>query len=219
MLVAGGNFGVPGRFKALSVTDGAELWRVDLPHESGDIVPDAQATFSADGATAYYPTVILNDPGDQLCYLYALRAELPYEIVCDEATNPNNEADIAVSGNVLGAPPIHVTLTSAPPNQFTYLLASRDHGIVQNPPGANGALCLAGGGPIARYVADVQVVGAGGTASTDIEDSLTGGPGYGLPNPPGGSIQAGETWYFQYWHRQPMGAPASFSSAARVTFE
>ena len=107
-----------------------------------------------------------------------------------------------------------------PPGQFIYLLSSAGGtGVVNDPPGTKGDLCLAGMGSIARYVKDIHSVSAGGAADTNIANSMTAGGGYAVPSPPGGNIDAGETWNFQYWHRQPMGAPATFSSAISVVFQ
>lgn len=138
------------------------------------------------------------------------------EVYCDESQNPANTADISISGTSLSEG-ITVDLSNAPPDMFAYLLVSDTNGTLTDPPGAGGDLCLTPG-PIGRYAKDLGKIGAGGTLSTDIQDSQSGGPGYGLPNPPGGSIGAGDTWYFQYWHRNPTG-PSGFSSAIEVVFE
>lgn len=124
VLFGGGNFGQPGVIKALDAGNGGELWRVDLPKENGDVIPEARALFTADGATAYYPTLTLNDPpGFQVSYLYALDV---YDIcqpnlgfggpggavltVCGETLESGNSADL--------------TLTSAPPNSVAWLIAA-----------------------------------------------------------------------------------------------
>jgi hypothetical protein len=140
-------------------------------------------------------------------------------VYCDETQDPSNVMDIAISDCNLSGPDIHVTGSAGPANQFIYLLASAGgSGVVNDPPGTKGDLCLAGMGAIARYVKDIQSTGAGGTADTNIANSMTAGAGYAVPTPPGGNIDAGETWNFQYWHRQPMGQPSTFSQALSVTF-
>ena len=138
--------------------------------------------------------------------------------------NPNNVATIDVSGTDLSGPDITVDAANVPANSNGYLIVGASNGAVPNPPGAKGTLCVTGGCQ-GRYGTDVQSSGAGGTYSTDIKSPQTacgmmGSGDYCLPGGCGPSnIQAGETWYFQYWHRQPMMAPASFSEAIRVTFE
>lgn len=79
VLVAGGNFGVPGRFKALEAATGTELWRVELPQENlGQVVPNVRALFTPDGTAAYFPASILGDPEEfAYSYLYALNVGAP----------------------------------------------------------------------------------------------------------------------------------------------
>ena len=45
-----------------------------------------------------------------------------------------------------------------------------------------------------------------------------GGGGYLYHCGGGVLIVPGATWYWQYWHRQPMGQPATFSAALETTF-
>ena len=138
---------------------------------------------------------------------------------CDPSDgHTNNSAEIKVSGNVLSQGPILVCLAFGPPNQFAYLLIGNNNGIVNQPPGAKGDLCIIGGSCLGRYAADIGQTNGAGKFCTDIENSLSGGANYGIPTC-GGNIQPGETWYFQYWHRQPMGQPSTFSQAVCVTFK
>jgi hypothetical protein len=139
-------------------------------------------------------------------------------VYCDEGTNPNNVADIAIDTCTLSVGSVNLSMSNGPLNQFGYPLLALGTGVVQNPPGAKGALCLAGMGAIGRYVKDIGSTGGTGTLSVDLLNAMTGGGGGGIPNPPGGTLAAGQTWNFQYWHRQPMQQPSSFSSAITVTF-
>lgn len=128
----------------------------------------------------------------------------------------NNVATIDISScDLLSG--TSVNLSNAPANQFTYLLIGDGNSVVQQPPGAKGDLCVLGGACLGRYAADIGSVSAAGTFSTDISNSISGGPNFGIPTC-GGTIQAGDTWSFQYWHRQPMGQPSTFSEAISVTF-
>ena len=89
---------------------------------------------------------------------------------------------------------------------------------MSNPPGAMGDLCIAGGSCLGRYAKDLGSVSAGGTFQLDISNTVSGGANYGIPTC-GGTIQPGQTWNFQFWHRQPMGQPSSFSEAISVAFQ
>ena len=87
---------------------------------------------------------------------------------------------------------------------------------ISNPGGSQGDLCILGGF-IGRYAMDVGQISLAGTFSTDISNSASGGPGFGIPNSSGSSILAGQTWNFQYWHRDGPN-PSRFSKAISVTF-
>jgi hypothetical protein len=113
---------------------------------------------------------------------------------------------------------ITVNLIGAPPGQFCYLLIGDGGGQITDPPGALGDLCLGGGTLLSRYSLDAGAITTAGGFSTDIGNSLSGGPGYGIPSSGGQVIQPGDTWNFQYWHRRPAGQLAGFSEALRVTF-
>jgi len=132
-------------------------------------------------------------------------------IYCYETQNPKNTADIHISTTDASAPVIDLFLTGAEDNQPAYALVGDGTGVLDDPPGTKGSLCIAGGACLGRYAQDM-VLTSGGQAHLDLKSALS--------RPCGGAVQIvpGATWSFQYWHRQPMGNPARFSSAIRVTF-
>ena len=138
-------------------------------------------------------------------------------IYCD--VNPDNSATISISSLDCSQTSILVTLSNGPPNQFGYLLVGTGNGSVTDPPGALGDLCLLGSA-IGRYRQDAALINGGGILSTDILNANTGAGGGALPNPLVGNICAppGQTWNFQYWHRN-SGSPSGFSQALAVTFQ
>lgn len=136
---------------------------------------------------------------------------------CDETQAPANVADISISRCDL-APGTAVDLVGGPPGEYAYLLIGNGNGAVSDPPGSSGDLCVLGGGCLGRYSEDVRQIDWLGRVSTDISDSVSGGPTFGIPTC-GGTLQPGETWVFQYWHRRPGGQPSGFSSAISVTFQ
>lgn len=102
------------------------------------------------------------------------------------------------------------TVNGLPPGSAGYLLASRSTGHVPSPAGSQGDLCLGNG--IARLAPPVQLADASGQAHMLVP--LHAIP-LGTPTP----ILAGETWYFQYWHRDANPSSTSnFSSARQVSF-
>lgn len=99
---------------------------------------------------------------------------------------------------------------------YLNISAGGNNGTVSDPPGAQGDLCLLGG-PIGRYNKDVVVIDAEGFATTDILNATTGGGGGNIPTL-GGNVcsPGGQTFNFQYWHRDGMN-PSRFSKALTVT--
>lgn len=102
-----------------------------------------------------------------------------------------------------------------PPNVFGFFVVSRDFQVVPVLSPLMGQLCL--GGAIGRYNAFVANTGPSGQVSTTIDPQV-------IPLPTGYvAAQRGESWYFQYWHREvPSGSmlrTTGFSETARVGFE
>ena len=139
------------------------------------------------------------------------------QVYCD--VNPDNAADISADTCSCADGSINISMSSGPPGNAGYLLVGESNGSVTDPPGAQGDLCLIGG-PIGRYVKDVGVIDAGGNLSTDVLNAITGGGGGNIPSPPGGNlcVPPGQTWNFQYWHRDGLN-PSRFSKAIAVTFQ
>ena len=110
-------------------------------------------------------------------------------------------------------------MSNAPPGQFGYAIIGAANGVVTDPPGAQGDLCLIGA-PVGRYTADAMFTDGAGNASLDLLNTMSGGGGGGIPNPPGGNLCSppGQTWNFQWWHRDGMN-PSKFSKALSITFE
>ena len=138
------------------------------------------------------------------------------EFYCNPQTgSPDNVASLDSDACYLGGA-VTLTLGGAAPGQATYLLIGNGFGIVTDPPGAKGDLCVSGGSYLGRYSKDIGTTDASGSFATEISNTLTGGPNFGLPQG-AGNIQPGETWNFQYWYRV-SGSPSAFSAALSVTF-
>jgi hypothetical protein len=101
-----------------------------------------------------------------------------------------------------------------PTNAFGYFLTSMTQGLVPQPGGSLGVLCL--GGNIGRYTGPGQIQNSGMTGSFDLLLDLTQ-----TPTPTGFvSVAAGETWNFQAWHRDSVGGAAvsNFTDGLEVDF-
>lgn len=170
---------------------------------------------------SYYDTAAHTNGASDHKPLYAevtLSPCLPVTYCSVADGSVDNTAGLSATGCSLFGPN-SLVLSNAPQNQLCYLLIGAGTGMISDPPGALGDLCLLGGGSLGRYARDVGPISATGTFSTDISDSLSGGAGYGIPGKSGQSIQVGETWNFQYWYRRPNGQPSGFSEALSVTFK
>ena len=98
---------------------------------------------------------------------------------------------------------VDLVVSNLPMNEFGYFLMSETRTQI---PAASGILCL--GGPQYRFNTDVLNSGsAGGMAFSPDLNNL----------PSGVSVAAGDTWYFQLWHRD--GATSNFSSSLCFTWE
>ena len=112
----------------------------------------------------------------------------------------------------------NVTLvaSSMPANTFGFFLTSQTQGLVMNPGGSLGHLCL--GGAIGRYVGAGQITNSGATGTITLVLDLTA-----TPSPTGlVSISAGETYNFQSWFRDALpGGPSSsnFTDGAEIVFQ
>jgi len=102
-----------------------------------------------------------------------------------------------------------------PTNAFGYFLTSRTQGLVPQPGGSLGVLCL--GGSIGRYTGPGQIQNSGAAGSFDLLLDLTQ-----TPTPTGlVAVAAGETWNFQAWHRDAVGgvAVSNFTNGLEITFQ
>jgi hypothetical protein len=99
-------------------------------------------------------------------------------------------------------------------HSFGYFIVSRMFDVVAQPPAGSlfGQLCL--GGAIGRIL-PVLDAGAAGRVHFVLDPQV-------IPQPNGPvSAQPGETWYFQYWHRDLVAVTqrvSAFTEAARVVF-
>ncbi len=104
--------------------------------------------------------------------------------------------------------------TGLPPMAFGFFLTSTVQDFVMNPGGSEGSLCL--GGAIGRYVGAGQIQQADASGDFSLLLDLTS-----TPQPSSTvSINAGETWSFQAWHRDSnlAGSTSNFTNGLEVVF-
>jgi hypothetical protein len=129
-------------------------------------------------------------------------------VFCD--TDANNQGDASLSTCDCSGGSIMLNLSTTFTNQFTYPLVGL--GTSAGTPTGVSELCLLGN-TIGRYGADAGST-AGGSYSVDLLNANSA-PGGGVPTI-GGSLCNGNTWRFQFWHRDGMN-PSRFSKGVSGT--
>ena len=126
-----------------------------------------------------------------------------------------NTGSISATGSAIRANnDVTLQASSLPNNSFGFFLTSRTQGFVANPGGSMGNLCL--GSPIGRYVGPGQIKNTGLLGAFTLVLNLGQ-----TPTPTGlVSINAGETWNFQSWHRDAVGgaATSNFTDGLSINF-
>ncbi|HJM58115.1 MAG: hypothetical protein CMJ98_05770 [Planctomycetes bacterium] len=124
-------------------------------------------------------------------------------VFCD--TDGDNQGDVSLSTCDCSNGAITLALSTSFTGEFTYPLVGLGTTAV-SPTGVS-ELCLAGS-TIGRYRKDAGAISATGTFSIDLLDAASA-PGGGVPSI-GGALCNGNTWRFQYWHRDGMN-PSRYS--------
>ncbi|MEZ6005490.1 MAG: hypothetical protein R3F33_15045 [Planctomycetota bacterium] len=98
---------------------------------------------------------------------------------------------------------------------FGIFITSQTQGLIANPGGADGNLCLSGA--IGRYNQGGQIFGTSGSGTGSLVLDLTMTP---TPNTPV-AVMAGETWNFQAWYRDFYNntSHSNFTDAISITFQ
>ena len=128
--------------------------------------------------------------------------------------NPNTTGSIgqlrAVGSPMAADNDLTLIASNLPSLVFGLFLTSPTQGFVTNPGGSQGNLCL--GGAIGRYVGpgQVQAANASGILSLVLDLTQTPTPSNLV------SIQAGETWNFQCWHRD--GTTSNLTNGLEINF-
>lgn len=132
-------------------------------------------------------------------------------IYCSPNANNSTKqpARIWAFGSVLVADDeLRLEATDLPNKMNGYFLVSQGMGVVPNPGGSDGTLCLAGS-KIGRFRAQIRNSGECGKFRISVD--LTS-----LPMGPPQAVLPGETWNFQGWYRD--GSTSNFTDAVSITF-
>lgn len=128
-------------------------------------------------------------------------------------SNPNSTGrigDTVATGSLeVSRNSFHLLAVKVPASQFGFFVASPTPASMPAP-NSVGVLCL--GGPYARFNGQVlQTPDFGVAVGTRIDLSA-------IPLSPVVPVLPGQTWYFQYWHRDVVGV-SNFTSGLMATFQ
>ncbi|MDF1839781.1 MAG: hypothetical protein P1V35_18090, partial [Planctomycetota bacterium] len=100
-----------------------------------------------------------------------------------------------------------------PVGQFGYFLNSDAPGSFTGIPNSMGTFCLGGG--LGRYnqASEIFLTSASGEGSLDLDLNNT------PTNTGSTSILAGQTWYFQGWHRDTAAGTSYFTNGVEISFQ
>ena len=130
------------------------------------------------------------------------------------ANSTGATGSISATGSILAASN-DVTLTGSglPTGQFGIFVTSAVAGFVPNPAGSNGNLCLAGS--LGRFVGPGQILQIDASGEINLPIDLTAIPSGGGTI----AVAAGDTRFFQAWHRDGVGGGSNFTDGLEITFQ
>lgn len=135
---------------------------------------------------------------------------------CAANTNSTGAtASMSATGSAMAsANNLTLTASGLPANAFGFFLTSATQGLILNPGGSAGNLCL--GGSIGRYVGPGQIQNSGAAGAIGLAVNLAQ-----HPTPQGFVVvQAGQTWNFTAWYRDVVGgsATSNFADGLSIAF-
>jgi hypothetical protein len=131
---------------------------------------------------------------------------------CPAADNSTGSPAVisATGSDVVGGNALNLLASGMPNNQFGFFLVGPATGLVANPGGSQGTICIGGG--LGRFNGQVMNSGSSGTISA-VVDTLA------VPVNPLTAIAGGETWHFQAWYRDlNPGTASNFTDAIAIGF-
>lgn len=215
-----------------SAAGASTIWDIDVAADGSlyvaeDQTPDrvlrfvdANADGTIDAATEafvlYDETVAANAFGSAQAIAVVDGPLVPWMNDCGPsvANSTGASAEIGASGSALVAQNTFVLeASSLPPFQFGLFVVSAQQGFVAGAGGAsNGNLCL--GGSIGRFTAPSQIQNSGAAGEFALAVDLNAIPqGVGVVG-----TSPGDTWHFQAWFRDVVGAGSNFTDGLTVTF-
>ncbi|MEM8710065.1 MAG: PQQ-dependent sugar dehydrogenase [Planctomycetota bacterium] len=191
-------------------------YRVDDPSGAGTLVEISDVIKRPDGASIRFVVDFAQGNDGRVYFTNHYGGEIwvldpvgGFDTYCVSGPNSTGqEATIEATGSPsISEADLSLRVTGLPPNSTGLFMMSQSTGFVPMFGSSLGTLCL--GAPIYRWI-------VGGAASSNGEVMYSSDL---LDLPQDLTFQAGETWYFQYWHRDFNPIPtSSTSNGASVLF-
>ncbi|MFT6109975.1 MAG: hypothetical protein ACJA2W_002898 [Planctomycetota bacterium] len=136
---------------------------------------------------------------------------------CSSPVNSTGQqGQLAATGSILvAANNLTLTVTQVPEGKLGFIMASRTKGLITNPGGNSGNLCLGGNIMSFQRAGEIGLT-AGGTFSLVLPlNNFPGYPYFGV------SVMAGDTWNFQFWHQDVVDGTSvtNYSNALELRFQ
>lgn len=179
---------------------GAQLARIDVP----DVGPPGTSATLEYAGPGVSRVILSSNNGtigfDQLEFETVEAASLGSVYCASVPNSTGNPGAMGARGSAaVVANALRLDAWQLPVGSFGFFLTSLDAGLVMNPGGSQGILCL--GGAIGRYVGPGQVQNAGMHGAIALQIDLARHP---TPTGPI-AVQPGDTWRFQAWYRDLVG--------------
>ncbi len=119
----------------------------------------------------------------------------------------------AAGSSVVASNDFTLEASQLPNNQFGIFVTSMTSSAGTPAVGSNGNICL--GGQVGRFTLASQIVSSGASGMFSLTVDLNAFPqGNGFV-----PVASGQTWFFQAWYRDGVGAGSNFTDGLEMTFQ
>jgi len=175
---------------------------------------DTEIGMSDDGKLAICEVVLPGSPNFDAVFMVAFDAPVG-SAYCDPAvvnSTGNPGVLVALGSDVAADNNLTLQASGIPVGEFGYFLNGTGNGVIMNPGGAAGNLCVST--LIGRYNSISQIFQADANGEGSLLLDLPTTPTAGGPT----AITAGQTWYFQCWYRDTPNTTSNFTNGVEITF-
>ena len=208
------NFTVPVAAAATAPPVARIVLSTASPTAGSPVTLGGNTSTVASGTTLKSYTWTLIDGGGIVAAFSAVNTE-SLSVTPTAAGNFTVQLTVTDSTGAAASNNLTLECSQMPNNSFGFFLTSRTQGLVNQPGGSLGVLCLSGA--IGRYVGPGQIKNSGTSGEISLVVNLASHP---TPTGPV-AVLAGDTWNFQAWFRDVVAGQArsNFSNGLRITFQ